>query len=185
MEILKAIAYLDYWIGPLVADILPGLGIGEEAEVIHEYFEKIADCLGLIMMSEILTASTVSSVKNRVIYRDLASFPTPKVELGSVHEYKLSWRRLQSSAVDSEAREVTFLLITQQVASPRVYKSTIGSHQTSKPQHSLSLGLGTPNYNANKSAKTINGNQDTRQRVEDDETAVLCSGWSSQPLLVL
>ena len=114
----KAIAHLDYWIGPLVADIIPGLGLGIEADVVHEYFEKIADCLGLIMMSEILTAGTVSTVKNKIIYKDLASFPTPKVELGAAHEYKLSWRRLHSSTADSEAKEVLFLLIHNKLLVP-------------------------------------------------------------------
>ena len=107
----KAVAHLDYWIGSLVSDIFPGLGLGREAPVIHEYFEKVADCLALVMMSEVLTTTTVPSVRNKIVYKDLASFPTPKVELGSVHNYKLSWRRLQCPAVESEVKETMFLLI--------------------------------------------------------------------------
>ena len=46
-----------------------------------------------------------------IVYEDLASFPTPRIELGAVHKYKVSWRRLQCPAMDSEAKETMFLLI--------------------------------------------------------------------------
>ena len=50
----KSVAHLDYWLGSLVADILPGLGLGREAVKTHEHFEKVADCVALAMMSETL-----------------------------------------------------------------------------------------------------------------------------------
>ena len=71
----------------------------------------MAECLALVMMSDVLTATTAFSVKNEIVYKDLASFPTPKVELGAVHKYKVSLRRLQCLAMDSEAKETMFLLI--------------------------------------------------------------------------
>ena len=107
----KSIAHVDYWIGSLVADLIPGLGLGKEALKTHEYFEKVADTLALVMMSETLTAASVNNVTNKVIYKDLASFPTPKVELGATYDYNQSWKRLHCWVIDSEARDTMFLLI--------------------------------------------------------------------------
>ena len=109
---------MDYWIGSLVADLIPGLGLGKEALKTHEYFEKLADTLALVMMSETLNATTVNKITNKVIYKDLASFPTPKIELDAICDYKESWRRLQSFVIDSEARDIMFLLIHNKLPVP-------------------------------------------------------------------
>ena len=114
----KSVAHLDYWLGSLVADIMPGLGLGREAVRTHEYFVKIADCVALAMMSETLTASSVSSITNRIIYKDFATFPTPKIEIDSVHDYKLSWKRLQCAAIEGEPRDLMFLLIHNKLPVP-------------------------------------------------------------------
>ena len=119
----KSVAHLDYWLGSLVADILPGLGLGREAVKTHEHFEKVADCVALAMMSETLTASSVISITNKIIYKDFANFPSPKIELDSVHNYKESWRRLQCGVIESEPRDVMFLLLHNKLPIPeRLYR---------------------------------------------------------------
>ena len=107
----KSVAHLDYWMGSLVADIVPGLGLGEQAADTPEYFGKLGDCLAALMVSDLLTASSLSTITNKMIYKDISSFPTPKVENGSVVDYKLVWKRLDNSVIDSEVRNVMFLLI--------------------------------------------------------------------------
>ena len=119
----KSLAHLDYWLGSLVADIIPGLGIGREAVITPEYFVKIADCVALAMMSETLTASSVISVTNKKIYKDFSNFPSPKVEFDSEYDYKLSWKRLQCPVIDSEPRDTMFLLIHNKLPVPeRLYR---------------------------------------------------------------
>ena len=34
----KSLAHLDYWVGSLLADVVPVMGLGEEALVTPEYF---------------------------------------------------------------------------------------------------------------------------------------------------
>ena len=112
-EDAKSMAHLDYWVGSLVADVVPGLGLGLQAVDTHEYFGKMGDCLAALMMSELLSATSLSTITNKMIYKELSSFPTPKVELESVAivDYRLVWRRLANSGIDSEVRNVMFLLI--------------------------------------------------------------------------
>ena len=94
-----------------MTDIIPGLGLGREALNTHEYFEEVAENMAIVMMSDTLTATSVNTVTNKVIYKDISSFPTPKVEIGATHDYTQSWKRLQCWVIDSEARDIMFLLI--------------------------------------------------------------------------
>ena len=79
--------------------------------VTPEYFSSIGDYLAELMISEVLTASTLSTLTNRLIYKGLASFPIPKVAIDAVVDYEVIWRRSQSQSIDPEARDVMFLLL--------------------------------------------------------------------------
>ena len=107
----KSVAHLDYWMGSLVAEVVPGLGLGEEAADTPDYFGKLGDCLSVLMISDLLSASSLFTITNKMIYKDLSSFPTPKVEVGSAVDYKLVWKRLDNPGIDSDVRNVMFLLI--------------------------------------------------------------------------
>ena len=122
----KALAHLDYWVGSLLADVVPGMGLGEEALVTPEYFANLGDCLSSLMISELLTASSLPKLTNRMIYRDLASFAIPKVVREAVVDYKLVWRRLQSCVLHPEARDVLFLLIHNKLPVPeRLFRISV------------------------------------------------------------
>ena len=71
-----------------------------------------------MMMSETLNASTINNITNKVVYKDLASFPTPKVELDANCDYKVIWKRLRCLVIDSEARDIIFLLIHNKLPLP-------------------------------------------------------------------
>ena len=107
----KSVAHLDYWLGALVADVVPGLGLGVQAVDTPEYFGKLGDCLAALKISDLLSASSLSTITNKMIYKELSSFPTPKVEIGSTVDYKLVWRRPENPGLDPEVRNVMFLLI--------------------------------------------------------------------------
>ena len=51
------------------------------------------------MISELLSSSTLTTVTNKLVYKDLTSFKTPKVVSESVLDYKLVWKRLHSPLV--------------------------------------------------------------------------------------
>ena len=114
----KSIAHLDFWLGSLVADIVPGMGVEEQASDTPEYFSKLGDCLAVLKLSDLLTASSFSTLTNRMIYRDLSSFPTPKIVGDYDVDYKLIWRRLGSPAIAPEVRDVMFLLIHNKLPVP-------------------------------------------------------------------
>ena len=107
----KSISHVDYWMGSLLADLVVGMGLGDEAGVTPEYFSSIGDYVAELMISEVLTAATLSTLTNRMIYKGLASFPTPKVAIDAVIDYDVIWRRSQSQSIDPEVRDVMFLLL--------------------------------------------------------------------------
>ena len=114
----KSVAHLDFWLGALVADVVPGLGLVEQARVTPEYFDKLGDCLVALKVSDLLTASSLSSLTNRMIYKEFSSFPTPKIANGSAVDYKLVWKKLQSPKIIYEARDVMFLLLHNKLPVP-------------------------------------------------------------------
>ena len=75
----KSVKHLDFWLGSLLADVVPGLGLGEQAVDTHDYFAHLGECLAGLILSEQLTVSTVSSLTNKIIYNDMASFPFPRL----------------------------------------------------------------------------------------------------------
>ena len=85
----KSIAHLDFWLGSLLNGVIPLMGLGEQAVDIPEYFSHIGDCLASLMISELLSSSTLTTVTNKLVYKDLTSFKTPKVVSESVLDYKL------------------------------------------------------------------------------------------------
>ena len=107
----KSMKHMDYWIGSLLASVVTGFGQGVQAVDSHEYFNYLGECLTGIMISEVLSASTLSTLINKMIYMDLASFPLPKVVREAVVCYEPVWKRLHSSVVHAGARDILFLLI--------------------------------------------------------------------------
>ena len=114
----KSIAHLDFWLGSLLNGVIPLMGLGEQAVDIPEYFSHIGDCLASLMISELLSSSTLATVTNKLVYKDLASFKTQKVVSESVLDYKLVWKRLHSPLVYPGARDVMFLLIHNKLPVP-------------------------------------------------------------------
>ena len=75
----KYIQHIDFWLGALLADVVPELGLGEQAVDTPEYFAHLGDGLAALMVSEKLSSSTLSTQTNKMIYCDLSSFPIPKI----------------------------------------------------------------------------------------------------------
>ena len=82
------------------------------ALVIPEYFSHIGEVFADMMISDALTAGTLKSITNKVVYAEMTtSFPPPKVVMESSLDYSLTWSRLHNAVVDAGARDVMYLLI--------------------------------------------------------------------------
>ena len=67
-------------------------GEGTRAADTPVYFEKIGLILADLMVSDVLNERTVSSITNKVIYRELlVDLPLPKVIRESSKDYKKVW----------------------------------------------------------------------------------------------
>merc|ERR1712240_325663 len=64
--------------------LIPGLGQMNSAAVIPEYFSHVGEVFADMMISDALTAGTLKSITNKVVYAEMTtSFPPPKVVMES------------------------------------------------------------------------------------------------------
>ena len=114
----KSLKHLDFWLGSLLDGVVPGMGQGVQAVGGHEYFDHMGGCLTSLMISEKLSDSTLCSLTNKMIYSDLASFPSPKIVRESQLDYEPVWKRLYGNVVDGNARDTLFLLVHNKLPVP-------------------------------------------------------------------
>ena len=94
-------------------------GEGTRAADTPVYFEKIGLILADLMVSDVLNERTISSITNKVIYRELlVDLPLPKVIRESSKDYKKVWNRLHKKILDSKSKEVMLLLIHNKLPVP-------------------------------------------------------------------
>ena len=115
---VKSMKHLDYWIGSLLVDIVPWMGQGIHAVNTHDYFSHLGDCLTGLMISELLSVSSMASLSNKMIYKELASFPPPKIVRESDADYEPVWERMHSPVIHPEARDLLFLLVHNKLPVP-------------------------------------------------------------------
>ena len=115
----KSLQHLSFWLGDLLGTLIPGLGQMNSAAVIPEYFSHVGEVFADMMISDALTAGTLKSITNKVVYAEMTtSFPPPKVVMESSLDYSLTWSRLHNAVVDARARDVMYLLIHNKLPVP-------------------------------------------------------------------
>ena len=115
----KSLQHLSFWLGDLLGTLLPGLGQMNSALVIPEYFSHIGEVFADMMISDAITAGTLKSITNKMLYAEMTtSFPPPKVVMESSLDYSLTWSRLHNSVVNAKARDVMYLLIHNKLPVP-------------------------------------------------------------------
>ena len=115
----KSTQHLTFWLGELLGNLIPGLGQMNRDVDIPEYFNHVAEVFADIMISDALTAESLKTITNKIVYSEMtSSFPPPKVVMESNLDYKLTWSRLHSSVVDARARDVMYLLIHNKLPVP-------------------------------------------------------------------
>ena len=109
----KTLEHAYYWLGDILGTLVPGIVHGQRrAAETPNYFVHIEKLVMDMMVRETVTAETIKTITNKVVYRELtSSFPPPKVEMESDRDYGVAWRRLHSTVVDIKARDVMFLLL--------------------------------------------------------------------------
>ena len=108
----KSLQHLSFWLGDLLGNLIPGLERVNSAVVIPEYFNHIAELFAELMIADTLTAGSVKSITNKIVYVEMtSSLPPPKVVRESNLDYSLAWSRLHYAVVDARARDVMYLLI--------------------------------------------------------------------------
>ena len=108
----KSMEHVDYWMGEILGDLEVGLGRGEHAQVVPEYFAHLAGLVADALAADLISGSDWREVTNKLIYMDHAkSFVVPKVERESGVQYKGVWRKLFSPVLTAGAKDVLFLLV--------------------------------------------------------------------------
>ena len=102
-----------YWLGDVLKNLAPNIDVGQlRAAETPEYYEYVADLVAEMMISEKVSAGTIKTLTNKVVYAEMtSSFPPPKVVMENNRDYRAAWRRLHSPVVDCKARDVLFLLL--------------------------------------------------------------------------
>ena len=109
----KSLGHAFYWLGDLLESLAPDINRGQlRAAGTHEYFDNVADVVAEMMTSDKVSAGTMKTLTNKIVYTEMtSSFPPPKVVFESNRDYSVAWRRLHSPVVDSKAKDVLFLLL--------------------------------------------------------------------------
>ena len=81
---------------------------------------NIAEVIAELKMSELLVPTSTTKLTNKVIYRDIASFSTPKIAVDGTVNYKLVWKRLKesSSILSYQEYEYMYLLVNTKLPVP-------------------------------------------------------------------
>ena len=107
-----SIAHIGYWLGELLADLLPNRFLGNHAAVIPSYFQQLADLVAEALLSEAVTNLNWTSVTNKYMYQVyIAGFPLTKVEVDSGESFSRIWKKVCSPVLDRYTREALFLLV--------------------------------------------------------------------------
>ena len=109
----RYVCHLDYWLGALLGNVMPDMGIGIQARSDNPYFSTLGDYLASLLVSGFLNAGNLRMVTNKQIYNELSNFPVPKVvrDAALVMDFKQVWRRVHSSVLNSDERQIWYLFI--------------------------------------------------------------------------
>ena len=115
----KSLQHLSFWLSDLLGALLPSVGQVNRAVIIPDYFNHVAEVFADMMISDVLTAGSLKSITNKIVYAEMTtSFPPPKVVMESSLDYSLTWSRLHNAVVDARARDVMYLLIHNKLPVP-------------------------------------------------------------------
>ena len=108
----KSILHIDFWMGSLLANVIPSMGAVVSDVNTPEYFSFLGDCLATLMVKDALNSSSIRVLTNRVIYSNILELSEPKiVQDNPDFNYTRVWKRLQSPAVSWDNRDIWLKLL--------------------------------------------------------------------------
>ena len=106
----KCVKHLEFWLGDLLGNFVPGIGQGVRSVDTPDYFGCIGGLLADMLATDILTADTLKTLTNKAVYAEMtSSLPPPKVARESNREYGNVWTRLHNPVVEVRARDLLYL----------------------------------------------------------------------------
>ena len=115
----RSISHIDFWMGSLLVNIFPSMGNFALDMDTPEYFAYVGDCFAKLMINDMLDSSAVGSLTNKAVYNSFLSLDPLKIVQDNANvDYTLAWNRLQSSAVEWEARDILLKLIHNKLSLP-------------------------------------------------------------------
>ena len=104
----KSIMHIDFWMGSLLANVVPSMGTVVSDMNPPEYFSFLGDCLATLMVSDVLNTSSIRVLTNRVIYSNILKLAEPKiVQDNPDFNYMKVWERIQSPSVSCENHDLS------------------------------------------------------------------------------
>ena len=108
----RSVGHIGYWMGQIVADLLPGVFSGVHAPQVPKIYLQLADVVAEAMVSEAIAPLTWKTVTNRSVYLVHArNFPVTKVEQDCGSNMENIWKKLVLPSLTSIVRETMFLFI--------------------------------------------------------------------------
>ena len=108
----KSIMHIDFWMGSLLANVVPSMGTVVSDMKTPEYFSFLGDCLATLMVSDVLNTSSIRVLTNRLIYSNILKLAEPKIAQDNPDfNYTKVWERIQSPSVSCENRDLCLKLI--------------------------------------------------------------------------
>ena len=105
--------HVRYWVGVHLETAIPGMGTGDHAESVPEYFQHLQRLFMESHALEIINVDRLNLVPAKQIYEDFtSSFPPPKVEYKYENlPWNDIWQRLNHPVLTSKTRDIMFLVI--------------------------------------------------------------------------
>ena len=115
----KSISHIDLWIGEVLHDLDPDLGVADHSLQVPAFFEELALLLTDAKIANIIDIHNWRSLSNKSIYLSyLSELPPPRVELDTGISMVDVWKRINFPCLDLQEREVMFLVAHRKLPVP-------------------------------------------------------------------
>ena len=105
-------AHLGFWIGYLLADLLPGLDSGPCSSVVPDYYADIEFLVIEGRMDDLVTENEWKFLTNKKIYRSMMeNVSPPKVEIEAGSSLEKVWQYISQPILSPSTADISFLLV--------------------------------------------------------------------------
>ena len=103
---------MSYWIGQILADVIPEMDLGLMEVGVPPYYQHLAVLISDAKIAELFTSSNWKGLINRTVYQHHVSLlEAPKVELEHGSSMSRAWKRLFLPSLSAESQEILYLML--------------------------------------------------------------------------